>query len=218
MCASRIVLGLVGFVAVAGLLVIGCDEDPAYKPTPPGQTSNYKNLQSKDDVLFNLDLAYNERNFEEFAKLLDDDFIFVLSTADYNSGQVDVPQWDRTRELSANEQILDPNLDGGKRVISIYLSLDYTGGDWTPEPPDTVHPEETWYVKVVDYDLVTKTADDWEHRALDLKALFKIREDESTGRWRIVEWRDDVDGLRSLSSHGRIVEETTWGSIKAQYN
>jgi hypothetical protein len=121
-------------------------------------------------------------------------------------------------ELDANEKILDPNLEDDKRVVSITLSLDDGGADWEPEPPNEDHRDETWYIKTVDYNLVTKTADDWEHRALGLQAQFAIRKDESTGRWQIVKWRDDVASRMALSPGGTAVESTTWGGIKAQYN
>jgi hypothetical protein len=211
---TRMVLGC---AIAAALIITACREDDPVTP-PPRQTSSYKSLQNKDDVLFNLELAYNKRNFEQFAQLLDDEFVFVLSETDYNSGEVDVPQWDRVRELKANQQIFDPNLSGGRRVIGIELSLDYTDDQWTPEPPDTNHPTETWYKQTVAYDLVTKTADDWEHRALDLQAEFKIRKDDATGHWQIVLWRDDVRGNGLSSSVRRVVEETTWGSIKSLYD
>ena len=218
MNAKVSILILIVTVIATGLLISGCGDDPAYRPTPPGnQASNFKNLQNKDDVLYNLELAYNKRNFEEFEKLLDDDFVFILSESDYNSGEVDAPQWDRVRELSVNQQIFDPNLDSGLRVISIDLSLDYSAGNWTPLPPDTNHPTETWYTQTVGYDLITKTADDWEHRALDLNAQLTVRKNDSTGLWQIVLWRDDVGSQMGLSPGRIAVESTTWGGIKAQY-
>ena len=198
----------------AVFIVASCgDDDPV---TPPQKTPPCKGLCNQDDILFNLELAYNERNFVEFEKLLDDNFTFILSEADYNSGIVDVPQWDRVREVSVNSQIFDPSLPGDLRVLSIEVDLLYAADDWEPEPPDTNHPTETWYTQTVRYDLVVKTADDWEHRALGLNAELKIRQDEPTGQWQIVVWRDDVGAPLGLSP-GRIVEETTWGSIKALY-
>jgi len=209
---------LVFCVTAVVILAFGCGEDPAYKPQPFGDPPlSFKNLQNKDDILFNLELAYNKRDFEEFEKLLDDDFVFILSESDYNSGEVDAPQWDRVRELSVNQQIFDPNLDSGLRVISIDLSLDYSAGNWTPLPPDTNHPTETWYTQTVGYDLITKTADDWEHRALDLNAQLTVRKNDSTGLWQIVLWRDDVGSQMGLSPGRIAVESTTWGGIKAQY-
>ena len=216
MNAKGVISTLIFCLTAVAILALGCGDDDGITP-PPQKSSPYKNLQNKDDILFNLERAYNKRNFEQFEKLLDSSFVFVLSKKDYNSGEVDVPQWGRIRELSVTQQIFDPSLDSDLRVISIDLELDYSAGNWSPQPPDTVHPAETWYTKKVDYDLVTNTADNWEHRALDLQAKFTIRQDDATGRWQIVVWADDVDGIGVLTPGRRVVEEVTWGAIKAQY-
>jgi hypothetical protein len=50
-----------------------------------------------------------------------------------------------------------------------------------------------------------------------LKAEITIRWDESRGHWRIIRWRDDVEGGRSLLTLGAAVEGTTWGGMKALY-
>jgi hypothetical protein len=204
-------------VSIALLAAVSCGDDEVATPQATN-ISPYKNLLNKDDVLANLDLAYNKRNFDQFEKLLDENFTFVFSEADYNEGTVDYPEWNRASELAANQKMLDPNLEGNKRVVSIELFLDDGGADWEPEPPNQDHPGETWYTKTVDYNFVAKTADDWEHRARGLQAMFYIRKDDSTGRWQIVLWRDDKGGLIALSPSAPAVEETTWGGIKALYH
>jgi hypothetical protein len=214
---ARFAVIIAGCLVMAGPLLFGCGEDDPVTP-PPQKSSPYKNLQNKDDILFNLELAYNKRDFEQFEMLLDSNFVFVLSERDYNAGEVDVPQWDRVRELNANQKILDPNLEGDLRVLRIDLTLDYSAGNWAPQPPDTVHPTETWYTKTVDYDLVVNTADNWEHRALGFKAEFTIRQDDATGRWQIVLWADDVRNPLALSPGREIVDDTTWGRIKSLYS
>jgi len=196
---------------VAALAAWSCDPDkttpsaPA-DPTPP---------MTQDDVLHNLELAYNDRNIAEFEKLLDENFEFYFSRYDFNSGMVPFESWGRLDELNTNQRLLDPDNPDPNRVISIFLELDYVPGDWDPEPPDSVHAGETWYTKAATYRLVIKTADSWEYRALDLEALFKIREDDG-GRWRIVEWHDDHSSGRLLGL-GPVIQETTWGATKSQY-
>lgn len=202
------------------LATTSCDSD---RVTPAelqkdGGVSTYRDLEGKDDVPYNLELAYNERNLDQFAKLLADDFVFVFSKADYNNGVVEFPEWSRVAEVDATGRMFDRNLDAPKRVLSIYLKINDNGGEWTPDPPGEAHPDETWYIKVIDYDLVIKTADHWEHRALDLKARFTIRQDPDSARWQVVLWRDDVDAKVALSPGGAAVEETTWGAIKALYD
>ncbi len=171
-----------------------CDGD---KITPPQETQKieFKNLQNKDDVLYNLELAYMERRYDQYDKLLDDNFTFIFSETDYNEGHVDYPQWDRDGEVTSNTKILDPNLNDDKRVISINLKLDYQKDHWTEQPANDDHPGESWYVQTVMYSLTIKTADDWEFRAIDLQAQFTIRwaQTEAGEHWRIVLWRDDVN-------------------------
>jgi hypothetical protein len=177
----------------------------------------YEDLSSKDDVLYNLEFSYNRRDFTQFENLLDSNFVFIFSEADFYVGEVPFPQWDRDHEIDANQRLLDPNLPGGNRAISISLRLDFPVGNWIEQSTNPDHPDESWYFKSVDYDLVTKTADGWEHRALNLRAQLTVRWDELSGRWQIVLWRDDVYGFLALSPGGTAVEEVTWGAIKAQY-
>ena len=191
---KRSFLILLSLIVFAGLTT-SCILDPKEQKNDDVNKPKveYKDLSEKDHVLFNLELAYNERNFSEYDKLLDDSFVFILSEADYNSGEVDVQQWERDREISVNAQIFDPNLnDPDLRVISIDLSLDYAADNWTEQPENEDHPGESWYFKTVDYNLVVKTADDWEHRAIGLQAEFTVRWDDERGWWRVVLWRDDV--------------------------
>jgi hypothetical protein len=202
---------------IAATLTWSCEADRVTPPPPADTSVKYKNLQQKDNVLYNLELAYNERNTAEFEKLLDGDFVFVFSQADYSGGEVGHRLWGEASEVDANRKLLDPNLEGDKRVLSIDLSLDYAEDAWVAEAPNEDHPGQTWYTKAVEYNLVTKTADDWEHRALGQTARIAIRQDDSTGQWRIVEWRDGAGGGTALSPAGGAVESTTWGRIKWLY-
>jgi hypothetical protein len=191
---KRSILIFLSLVVVAGL-TSSCILDPKETKEDGGKRPQvvYKDLTQKDDVLHNLELAYNERDMKEYERLLDDAFIFIFSPEDFSKG--DTPQqWDRDAEVGSNTKILDRNLDGDLRVISIDLSLDYPADNWAEQPENEDHPGESWYTNTVDYDLIVKTADDWQHRALDLKAEFTIRwaGTPEDGYWRIVLWRDDV--------------------------
>ena len=191
---KRSILILLSIIVIAGLTT-SCIFDPKEQKEPgdPPDPVVYKDLTEKDDVLYNLQLAYNERDFVEYQKLLDDNFIFIFSDTDFSSGKTP-EQWNRADEVRVNKKIFDPALPGDNLVISLELSLDYAKENWTelPEKPD--HPDESWYTKTVVYYLVVKTADKWEHRATGLKAKFTIRwaQTEEGEHWRTVLWRDDV--------------------------
>jgi hypothetical protein len=169
-----------------------------------------------EDVLCNLVLAYSGRNYAEFEKLIDGNFVFIFSDEDFSGGET--PRlWDRANELDANQNLLDPNLPGDHRATHIDLRLDYPAGSWVVEAPNQDHPFESWYTKTGVYDLVVKTADQWEYRAHGLTAQFTIRYDKRSGQWRIVLWRDDVDSGMALAPGETTVKETTWGMTKALY-
>ncbi|MCZ6765810.1 MAG: hypothetical protein O7D32_02645 [bacterium] len=63
--------------------------------------STFEDLTDRDDVLFNLELAYNERNLNEFYRLLDADFVFHFGTADVSQGNVPVSEWPRPDEVES---------------------------------------------------------------------------------------------------------------------
>jgi hypothetical protein len=174
------------------LAVWSCGDDEV---TPPAAVPRveFKNLQKQDDVLFNLELADNERNLTEYDRLLDDAFVFIFSLWDFGTGETP-QQWDRNAEFLATMHMLEPAMSGDSRIVKLGLKLDYTAGDWTPEPPNQDHPDETWYKKTAGYDLSIATADGWKLRIQGLQAEFTIRwaGTEEDGKWRIVRWRDAV--------------------------
>ena len=106
---KRITLGLT-VLAFSFLTFNSCifDAKEAKKDDVPVDTG-FKSLDKRDNVLFNLTLAYNQSNIEEYTKLLDDGFIFHFSTVDFQDGNVPVPQWDRTAELGATTNMFDPS-------------------------------------------------------------------------------------------------------------
>jgi hypothetical protein len=69
------------------------DAKKAEKEDNTGPPPAFRDLTERDDVFFNLQLAYNQRNIDEYNKMLDDKFIFNFSAADVSSGNVDVAQW-----------------------------------------------------------------------------------------------------------------------------
>ena len=97
---------------LAVLLVMpisSCSDDDS-NPVKP--KAGYKTLDAdgpRDNVLNNLQFAYNDRNISRYDELLDQDFIFYFSEYDFQNGLVTVEYWSRAAEINANKNIFDPN-------------------------------------------------------------------------------------------------------------
>jgi hypothetical protein len=159
----------------------------------------YRPLDKRDNVLHNLELAYNQRNFEEYQKLFDNSgvFLFFFSPTDVSQGFVQNSSWDIGRELEATARLFDRTPSSGDLLASkITLELTYTkdteGQDnWQPfEPP--AYPGETWYQKSVEYRLDVKVDDNTYTQNEAIFAMFTVRQKPGASIWQIVEWKDDI--------------------------
>ena len=199
----------------AGIFAYGCSEDDPVKPTPP-QEVQFRDLTQKDQVLFNLQLSYNERRYDEYCKLLDESFRFYF--ADYDVRWRGAPEyWDRNKEIHFTSLILDPVMPGDNLIISIKLKLAYPDTNWSEEAAPQSHVGETWYNQVVPYELRVKTADDWEFRSEDQSIQITIRWDETLGHWRVVRMRDGANLTSTQLAPSLGFEPTYWGTLKAGF-
>ena len=175
------------------------DADTAPPPlVPPGPT--YLPLNKRDNVLHNLKTSYNQRQIEPYDQLLDDNFIFHFSQADFKDGNVSVAQWGRIDEIGTTANMFDPTYTppDGSPISSINLTLEFPEGEdnWQAvTPPDPqAFPGETWYRKVVLYTLVVEAGEDTFLQANPLPALFIVRFEPAGNDtiYRIVAWHDDL--------------------------
>jgi hypothetical protein len=223
-----------GFLPLLAVLLVmpiwSCSDDD--DPVKPKEEA-YKCLEAacpRDNVLFNLQSAYNDRNIKRYDELLDADFIFYFSAADVQGGVVSTEYWSRAAEINACKNIFDPNYSNPSQepVQDIDLLLVYPSGDdqWTPNPaPDQVrYPGETWYQKIVIYNITVQLPGDYQYVGLNKQAAFVLRAATvgSQQVWRIVTWRDDTGtNFRQVSRSDQaagIAEDTTWGQVKALYS
>lgn len=161
----------------------------------------YKSLHERDDVIENLETAYNQRNIDQYKRLLDNDFIFHFSQTDVDNQTVNVENWDRAAEIAATQNIFDPNFNppnGRAPISSIDLAITFRAGedDWlrvTPSDP-VKYPGEVWYEQTVGYFLTVQAGDLTLTSQNTINASFVIRFAEADGDsiWRIIAWRDDV--------------------------
>jgi hypothetical protein len=194
-------------IVLAAALIIptfnSCIFDAEKTKKPDVVQTPFRSGEVKNDVVFNLEKAYEERNIDQYGKLLDDDFIFNFSPADIRDGKVTVAQWDRASELAATANLFDPSFSPpqGEPVDRISLEFTYKvdeDDDWQPVvPPDPQkYPNETWYKLQVDYFLNVNAGATLYTSGNAIRAEYTIRPVMVEGKqiWRIVSWRDDILG------------------------
>jgi hypothetical protein len=193
----------IAVLALAAVVLVGlnsCIFSPDKVPPPKDPKPSYLPLDVKDNVLKNLQTAYNGRNINEYDKLLDEHFLFYFSYTDVNSGTWTAGEyWDRVHEYNANKNMFDPAYSNPNRepVSDIDLSLTYAEGDdkWTEITPDQViYPGEKWYEKIVEYTISVQSGNT-TYQGIKKYAAFTVRWAHVEGQgdfWRIVTWRDDT--------------------------
>ena len=176
--------------------VTSCGDDDPFKIIPP-QIPTFKSLEVKDDVLLNLQLAYTQRNVDQYDRLLDGTFTFFFSSVDVNEGRVEVSQWDRASELTSAGHMFDPAFDpdGPTEPISdITLTMIFPAGEEAWNPQTDLLTGETSYEKTAEYRLSVTAGETTFTNAQPIDASFVIRFTAVGGDsiYRLVSWKDDI--------------------------
>ena len=180
--------------------LVGCPFDPKKtggnddEPIP----SEYKPLITISNVLDNLKLAYEELNYEEYAKLLDEAFRFRFDQRDVGPDMPwQDPEWGVGEELDAHRNMFggEPNIDD-RIVDSITLIFD------AGEPEPSLENDEWQQVRLTGVDLSVHTTeqssgDEWILQTKGgYEAIFHFvltdEIDAETGAniWKVVMWED----------------------------
>ena len=114
-------------LAALALAIVSCSEDPQ-APPPVTTESEYKSLENKDDVLFNIEVSLNKMNYSEYEKTLAEDFVFYFSESDINDGLVSWGEWERADELAAIAGMFDAESPRPKLVNAVATIEDMTLG------------------------------------------------------------------------------------------
>lgn len=179
-----------------GSCIFNAEEKPPDTGQPPPA---YKALDVKDNLLDNLELAYNQRNIEEYKKLLDPTpgvFLFHFSPTDVSEGRVSSSQWGWDEEIGSATNMFSRRPPPPQPAADdIKLELNFAGGDqdWLPRTPPS-HPSEVWYDKPVEYTLRVTVGPTVYTQNKAVQALFTVRWTEINGDsvYQIVTWKDDV--------------------------
>jgi hypothetical protein len=185
---------VISAVVLCALLFVSCKDDPARVRIPPVE-SNWPDLTQKDDIFEYLDLVYEEMDIDRFPKLLDDDFIFVFSQADFNRGTTP-EQWGRNEELASARNMFTSYAHPTYGAITS-IDLDIAPEGLWIEVPKTEPPYdgETWYQKTAEYRIIMETTSQYTLQGNEKKALFTVRlvEVDGVDIYRIVQWSDDIE-------------------------
>jgi hypothetical protein len=207
-------------LAVLVVASASCIFDP--KESPPQGCDDcdisYKPLTQKENVLFNIQLAYNRRDIKPYDDLLDTEFTFFLAPGDVGGS---IPeQWGRAEEVLYNSRLFDPDYAGpGPRCKDIDMDVKFEDNiSWSAFQPPS-HPAETWFSAVVFYGFAIDVEPDTQfHADPGARAQFVVRNigTDDAQKWRLVEMSDFGGGVRA-SEALRASEQATWGGIKSLY-
>lgn len=214
---AQVLTGL--FVVAASLLACDDTTDPACDPCPP-PAPTFKSLRTREAVINNLELSYNNRNVARFEDLLDTAFTFYLAPGDVG-GSIP-PQWGRTDEMAITTLLFDASLDDSRYPTCrrIRVNMDFEDGvDWIDVLP-AAFPTETWYAATVSYDFTIEMKPDNTYiSAAGSSARLTVRNagTEDAPHWRLVEWWDLDAGSVLSRTTSRSSPQSSWGNIKALY-
>ncbi len=204
------------FAALA--MFSACEDDPVVCsdcgeiPTP-----SYQPLTTRNAVLNNFELAWNQRRADKLDELLDENYQFYFAPSDVGGG---IPaQWSRAEDLTATTYMFESNTSStpaGPVCTSIRVDVIYEPSElqWVELEPEDF-PGETWFMATLFYSYTIEMAGDLVFLAQDgAMAQFVVRETDEG--WRLVEWRDlGTDG--PPPSRVPAGSETNWGRVKTLY-
>ena len=129
-------------LAVLVLTVSGCWNPFAPDPVPPVPIPppEFRDRLTPEDVLHNIETAYNYKDSVEYLDCLSEDFEFYPNEDDVNDPNADIPPvWWKTDEQGMHEKMFsdDPDISD---VDNITLTLTVTSIDYFPgvDPGDTL--------------------------------------------------------------------------------
>ncbi|HEX5131278.1 MAG TPA: hypothetical protein VFX92_02195 [Candidatus Krumholzibacteria bacterium] len=177
-----------------------------------------KDLTTRENVLNNIECAYNERNIAEYDQLLDPGFVFFLADGDVNGG---LPvSWDRTTEIGANRCLFDwVGCQNKPLATSMQMDLLFENSlQWVSVIPSSA-PDETWYTTTVFYNFQVEVQPDTKYYSYaGAKTQFTVRNagTDEAPQWKLAEMRDlGAYNLMTAAAARTSTQESTWGGVKS---
>lgn len=199
-------------VLLATTGVIACGGDNPADPAPV--VPQVPIWTDPEDVLHNIELAYNKRRIDWYNAVLDENFTFFLAPGDVGGNVPD--SWNRADEIGLNQKLFDVNYTT-LPCQSIFMDIRTEDGEtWTEIIPESA-PNEIWYSATLYYDFKFEISPNTYIPNPGSKATFIVRNAGTADapHWQLVEMKDL--GGSSLMSSAAGTEPVTWGSVKVMY-
>ena len=206
----RTIVALICVVSCAAVFVGGCSSPPAPPEFSPGP--EFRDRTSPENVMYNLELAYEEMNAEEYLDCLSVDFIFYPDENDVQNPDLEIPaEWYKTDEADLHENMFGDGSD----VESISLIL--TEIDVQYEEGNPQDPLDDIYVYTEGVDLRVNLYGGLTYLATENSEFWMRVDTDQQGSggelfWEIYRWYE-LGGRRGSGDR----EDVTWGAIKAVY-
>ncbi len=123
------------------LLLSGCPFITTGGDTPPPPPSDYRPQTSVSNVLYNLKKAYQEFNYDQYVRLLDESYTYIFAPQDIGKEGIP-PWWGLSDERVSAGNLFSKTVPNREGYIAESASLSFVSG---PEIPNDV---ENW-TKVV---------------------------------------------------------------------
>jgi len=213
----KTIIALLCAVSCAAVLVGGCSTAGPGPDIPVDP--EFRDRTSPENVVYNLELAYEEMDLEEYLDCLSVDFEFFPTEDDVNDPSAPIPPvWWKDDEAEMHENMFADSSD----VESIHLTLTIATIEYDFGDPGDLFDDTC--VCVVDVDLrmtllsgngFLATSPSEFHMRVDTDQPNPIPDPADVLWWEVYRWYD-LGGEGRGAVAGR-VEDATWGGIKALF-
>lgn len=185
---------LLCFLPMIVIGIAGCPFSPDKgKDKPPDPPSEYLPQTTIPNVLANLVRSYEEKNYDEYIKLLHSSFVYQFNPED--AGHNGIPdEWGLADERISAQNMFgsEPNKDGYRAGD---IELDFTAGTYEEDPP--INPDWTRVplspVNLRVHTTHEDTGDVLIYEVLNNRAELYFLKEGTT--WYVVRWEDKPVGL-----------------------
>ena len=208
----RTVIALLCAVSCAAVLVGGCSNSSGPDiPAPP----EFRDRTSPENVLYNLELAYEEMDLDEYLDCLSENFEFFPNEEDVQHHHLP-PVW-----LKVDEHLMHEHMFAGDSDVES-ISLTLTIASIVYDDGDPGDPLDNTCIYMVEVDLRVDlygnttflvTAPSEFRMRIDVDQPNPVPDPDDVLWWEICHWFD----LEERGAAAGRVEDASWGSVKAMY-